>query len=271
MPWPAMLSVPAAAVFAVFLLLLQQQQPLSLSTELLPTTALTPSNDQAIDQDPQNDGQQVEQQACEGVVSIGGAVVWVFFLTFAVPLLWSDRRSTFWHSTDPISRSFPPPRRLSASLYFVQLDSFTTSLSHSTHHQLPQRSPQKGRRKANHTLRNALSGHQERHQSCNASYVALHRIVHASWYCIDASKEIVSDAEESDDDMLDEIPAKEPKAAPVQEEEDDEDDDDSIGEDEFQVEKILDHKTHKGSILYRIKWLGYEDETDETWEPEENL
>lgn len=66
--------------------------------------------------------------------------------------------------------------------------------------------------------------------------------------------------------MVDEIPAKVGKAAPVEEE-----DDESGEEDEFQVEKILDHKTHRGAILYRIKWLGYEDVADETWEPEENL
>lgn len=87
---------------------------------------------------------------------------------------------------------------------------------------------------------------------------------------IDATIAAMSDAEESDIDMVDEIPAKKAKAAAPAPEEDDEDDE-SGDEDEFQVEKILDHKTHKGSILYRIKWLGYDDEADETWEPEENL
>lgn len=80
----------------------------------------------------------------------------------------------------------------------------------------------------------------------------------------------MSDAEDSDLDMVDEIPAKLNKAAPVQDDES-EDDAGSGDEDEFQVEKILDHKTVKGGILYRIKWLGYDDVADETWEPEENL
>ncbi|CZT20425.1 uncharacterized protein RCC_06285 [Ramularia collo-cygni] len=80
----------------------------------------------------------------------------------------------------------------------------------------------------------------------------------------------VSDIEDSDADMIDEIPAKKSKAAPVADE-DEEGDDESGEEDEYQVEKILDHKTVKGGILYRIKWLGYDDEADETWEPEENL
>lgn len=86
----------------------------------------------------------------------------------------------------------------------------------------------------------------------------------------DAPIAAMSDAEDSDLDMVDEIPAKKTKATAVDDEEEDEDSDEE-GEDEFQVEKILDHKTHKGSILYRIKWLGYEDSADETWEPIENL
>lgn len=93
---------------------------------------------------------------------------------------------------------------------------------------------------------------------------------------IDAPTAAMSDSDESDIDMIDEIPAKKTKTAPAmtvaeEEEEEEEEDDGSGEEDEFQVEKILNHKTHKGQILYRIKWLGYEDPTDETWEPEENL
>lgn len=88
----------------------------------------------------------------------------------------------------------------------------------------------------------------------------------------DATIAAVSDGEESDIDMIDEIPAKKAKTAPVKNEEENEDSESGEeDEDEFQVEKILAHKTHKGGILYRIKWLGYDDETDQTWEPEENL
>lgn len=50
-------------------------------------------------------------------------------------------------------------------------------------------------------------------------------------------------------------------------EEDDEED-----EDEYRVEKILAHGYAKGGVVvYQIKWLGYEDEEDQTWEPIENL
>jgi hypothetical protein len=80
----------------------------------------------------------------------------------------------------------------------------------------------------------------------------------------------VSDIDESDVDMIDEIPAKKAKAAPAKSEDED-DDDEEAGDEEYNVEKILKHKSHKGQILYRIKWLGWDDEVDETWEPEENL
>lgn len=104
------------------------------------------------------------------------------------------------------------------------------------------------------------------------SRIASHRIAHWKHHIdIDAPIAAVSDAEESDIDMIDEVPAKKAKTAPAAAEEEDEEDDESVDEDEFQVEKILDHKTHKAGILYRIKWLGYDDPTDETWEPEENL
>lgn len=82
---------------------------------------------------------------------------------------------------------------------------------------------------------------------------------------------MLSDAESDDDvNVPDMIPAKAKAAAP--EPEDEGDDDDEEDEDEYRVEKILAHEYAKdGSVLYQIKWLGYEDETDLTWEPEENL
>ena len=74
--------------------------------------------------------------------------------------------------------------------------------------------------------------------------------------------------DESDIDIPDAIPAKKAKADPVQEEgEDDEDE----GEDEYVVEKILKHKFLKGQTFYQVKWMGYENEEDLTWEPKENL
>jgi len=66
------------------------------------------------------------------------------------------------------------------------------------------------------------------------------------------------------------IPAKltSKTAAPPLEDEDDEEED----EGEYHVEKILTHGfSDSGAVLYQIKWLGYEDEADLTWEPVENL
>lgn len=49
-------------------------------------------------------------------------------------------------------------------------------------------------------------------------------------------------------------------------------DDDEEDEDEYRVEKIMQHGYGKGGVvIYQIKWLGYDDEADLTWEPIENL
>jgi chromobox protein 1 len=79
--------------------------------------------------------------------------------------------------------------------------------------------------------------------------------------------------------MPDEVPAKGKGKAPAKaaniEEGDDEDSEEEEEEDEYQVEKILSHsfQTNRGKtkVIYEIKWLGYEDEADQTWEPIENL
>ena len=42
-------------------------------------------------------------------------------------------------------------------------------------------------------------------------------------------------------------------------------------EDEYIVEKILDKKRVNGLVKYKVKWEGYEDLADCTWEPKENL
>jgi chromobox protein 1 len=42
---------------------------------------------------------------------------------------------------------------------------------------------------------------------------------------------------------------------------------------EYEVEAIVDHFIDKetGDIFYDVKWVGYEEEGDRTWEPEDHL
>jgi hypothetical protein len=42
------------------------------------------------------------------------------------------------------------------------------------------------------------------------------------------------------------------------------------GDDEYEVERILDERRRKGRKQYLVKWHGY-DMNDSTWEPEENI
>ena len=61
-------------------------------------------------------------------------------------------------------------------------------------------------------------------------------------------------------------------AKPESEDEKEDGSDDEEGEDEYVVEKIVEHKFARGgAVQYKVKWLGYEDEADMTWEPAENL
>ena len=39
----------------------------------------------------------------------------------------------------------------------------------------------------------------------------------------------------------------------------------------YEVEAILKSKEEEGKRLYLIKWKGYDQEVDNTWEPEENI
>jgi chromobox protein 1 len=65
------------------------------------------------------------------------------------------------------------------------------------------------------------------------------------------------------------------KAAPAKPQSEDEQEaesDEEGAEDEYVVERITEHKFARGgAIQYRVKWLGYENEVDMTWEPLENL
>lgn len=42
-------------------------------------------------------------------------------------------------------------------------------------------------------------------------------------------------------------------------------------EDEFIVEKILGHKFVKGELVFHVKWQGWDNPEDQTWEPEDNM
>lgn len=65
---------------------------------------------------------------------------------------------------------------------------------------------------------------------------------------------------------------KAPAKPASEDEQEDGSDDDEDAEDEFAVDRILDHKFGaRGVVQYKVKWLGYEAEEDMTWEPAANL
>ncbi|KAF1945142.1 hypothetical protein EJ02DRAFT_339340, partial [Clathrospora elynae] len=49
------------------------------------------------------------------------------------------------------------------------------------------------------------------------------------------------------------------------------DDGSSIAEDEYVVEAIFGHRFYKGALQFDVKWEGYENPKDRTWEAEENM
>jgi chromobox protein 1 len=77
---------------------------------------------------------------------------------------------------------------------------------------------------------------------------------------------------DSDEDV-EMVPAKAKAVkAPVEDVATDEEEDGEEDPDEYRVEKILKHDFDaNGTVLYQIKWLGYEKKSDMTWEPVENL
>ncbi|PSK34099.1 hypothetical protein B9Z65_8425 [Elsinoe australis] len=95
---------------------------------------------------------------------------------------------------------------------------------------------------------------------------------------------LLSESEAGSDD-LDMIPAKpvkkNKKEAELEEDDDveavngaggDEENEGSEDGETFAVEKILAHAFGDNDVLlYKVKWLGYEEEADHTWEPRENL
>jgi len=93
---------------------------------------------------------------------------------------------------------------------------------------------------------------------------------------------MLSDDESMSDgvDVPEVVPAKATKgkgkgnapAKPVSEDEQEDGSDDEEAEDEYSVDKILEHRFERGGVVkYKVKWLGYEDEADMTWEPAVNL
>ncbi|KNG50760.1 chromo domain-containing protein [Stemphylium lycopersici] len=58
---------------------------------------------------------------------------------------------------------------------------------------------------------------------------------------------------------------------PVQEDAVDDEGDSDIAEDEYVVEAIHGHRFLKGVLQFDVKWEGYDDPKDRTWETEENM
>merc|ERR1719319_242561 len=45
-----------------------------------------------------------------------------------------------------------------------------------------------------------------------------------------------------------------------------------MSDEEYEVEKVLDKRTKKGGkVEYLVKWRGFDDSDDNTWEPHDNL
>ncbi|PNY23343.1 Chromatin-associated protein swi6 [Tolypocladium capitatum] len=80
-------------------------------------------------------------------------------------------------------------------------------------------------------------------------------------------------ADDDDDFASDASRESEPVANGADEGEDeDEEEADDLGEDEFIVEAIRKHMVDEdGSLKFLVKWEGWEEKSDLTWEPEDNL
>ena len=44
-----------------------------------------------------------------------------------------------------------------------------------------------------------------------------------------------------------------------------------MSDEEYEVEKIIEKRIKKGKVEYYVKWKGWDDEGDNTWEPVDNL
>ncbi|EUC30859.1 hypothetical protein COCVIDRAFT_28119 [Bipolaris victoriae FI3] len=61
------------------------------------------------------------------------------------------------------------------------------------------------------------------------------------------------------------------KQDPIDDDDDNDDQDSDIGEDEYVVEAIYGHRFYKGVLQFDVKWEGYDDPKDRTWEAEDNM
>ncbi|BCS04399.1 chromo domain-containing protein [Aspergillus luchuensis] len=80
----------------------------------------------------------------------------------------------------------------------------------------------------------------------------------------------ISDDESSSGESIPYNDARSTKDATKADDEDEDEDEEE--EDVYAVEKIMNHDwAKKGDLLLQVKWQGYDDPADMTWEPEENL
>ncbi|KAK6526930.1 hypothetical protein TWF281_010126 [Arthrobotrys megalospora] len=82
---------------------------------------------------------------------------------------------------------------------------------------------------------------------------------------IASGRRSASDQDDSSDEEM-----KQVEEQPGDEEEEEEGEGEG-DEEEFVVEKILDHKWEDGVLKYKVKWKGYDKKSDQTWEPEDTL
>ncbi|KAL5598642.1 hypothetical protein BROUX41_003435 [Berkeleyomyces rouxiae] len=87
------------------------------------------------------------------------------------------------------------------------------------------------------------------------------------------SKDKEKDKEEGEEEEEEEEVQEEQHEDQQQQEEEEEEasSTEELADDEFIVEKILDHMVEKGVVKFRVKWEGYDAEEDITWEPESTL
>jgi len=84
----------------------------------------------------------------------------------------------------------------------------------------------------------------------------------------DEEEESDGDNADAEDDKGSKSPAKKRRRIIVA---DSDSESESEEEETFEVEKILDMKDDDGVTKYLVKWVGYDKEEDNTWEPLENL